>query len=95
MTEDGEPESPKLKSGVEIMLEGVRAFHGLARRALAKRYPDRATAARHMREARKIGRNVAPYIHDPDLRQRLVSDEPMSEEAWEIWWPFGPHQVKK
>ena len=45
---------------------------------------DKAAAKRLMQDAQRLGRKVAPYL-PPDAvpRQRVVADEPMSEEEWE------------
>jgi len=68
----------------EIMLEAVRGFHAHARQLLAKRKPDKAAAKHLMQEAQRLGNKVAPYLPpDAVLRQRVVADDPMSEEEWE------------
>jgi hypothetical protein len=65
-----------------MMLGMVRDCHGFAQGALTLPKPDRAAAKRYMQLAVKAGRGAAPYLRDWDLRQRIVSDQPMSEKEW-------------
>lgn len=68
------------------MLSIVRTYHGVVRATLAMPEPDRARAEQYMRLARKTGRQVAPFLCDWDLRQRIVADEPWPEEEWERFY---------
>ena len=77
MVDDGESAPTKRKSAVELMLGMVRDCHVLARQALAQPKPDLAAAKKFMKLARQTGRKAAPYLRDWDLRQRIVSDDPM------------------
>jgi hypothetical protein len=82
MAVDEESSPTKRKTALEVLLEIVRQRHRQARSALAAPKPNRTAANRYMRLAHQAGRYAAPYIRDQELRQRLVSDEPMSEEEW-------------
>lgn len=82
MVDDGESAPANRESAVEMMLGMVRDCQGMARQALAQPRPDSAAAKQFMKLARQTGQKVAPYLRDWDFRQRIVSDEPMSEEEW-------------
>lgn len=72
---------------LEVLLDGVRFLHRSAERALAKPQPDQNSARRYMKQAVKAGKDAAPYISDPTLRQLITNDRPMSEEHWDRLWP--------
>jgi hypothetical protein len=86
MVDDGGSAPTNRKSAVELLLEQVRELHGLARQALAQPKPNSATAKQFMKLARQTGKKAAPFLRDLDFRQRIVSDEPMSEKEWERVW---------
>jgi hypothetical protein len=71
----------------QATLNLVRQCHALSREVLQRPKPDMRAALRHMRIARRAGWLVFPYIENEELRRRVISYKPMSEEEWEQLWP--------
>ena len=64
---------------IEVLIGMARKWQGLARNT-----PDPAAAKRCMKMALKAGRDAATYLRPGgELRERLLSGEPISEEDWE------------
>jgi hypothetical protein len=66
------------RTAPESMLDLVRLSHRMAREA--KSGADRKW---HMKMAQRAGKTATPHIFNAELRRRVVSAEPMSEEEWE------------
>jgi hypothetical protein len=66
------------RTAPESMLDLVRLSHRMAREA--KSGADRKW---HMKMAQRAGKTATPHIFNAELRRRVVSNEPMSEEEWE------------
>ncbi len=92
MADDRDSPPAKPKRAVQLSLDTMRRLRRLAREALAKAEPDRTAAEEFMKLARDVAESAAPFLSDMDLRQRILGDEPMSEEEWERFrrgpnWP--------
>lgn len=69
---------------IEVLIGMARQCQGFARQARAEPMPDQAAAKRYMNLALTAGRGAAPYLRPGgELRERLLSSEPTSEEDWE------------
>jgi hypothetical protein len=79
------PKRPHL--ALEATLKLARQCHALARQAVERPNPDLAAAKRYVKLACRAGRLATPYLHDEELRRRIVGYKPMSEEEWEHLWP--------
>lgn len=77
---------------IEMMIGMARQCQGFARQARAQPTPDPAAAKRYMKLALIAGRGAAPYLRPGgELRERLLSGEPISEEDWErLCGPAAP-----
>ncbi len=75
-------------SALGATLELARQCHALARHAVERPNPDLAAARQFVKLASRAGRLAAPYLESQELRRRIVSYKPMSEEEWEKLWPL-------
>jgi hypothetical protein len=76
-------------SPMEIILSNIEYLHGKAYQAR-----NSTEANRYMKGARRGSKRAAPFLTDIEFRQRLLSDQPMSQGEWQeykrgpAWPPF-------
>jgi len=66
-------------TALETMIDIVRQYHGIIRHA-----QDPTIVENFAQRARKTGREISKYLRPGgELRERLLTDETISEENWE------------